>query len=77
MKNSINHIHQVITALLAVRKVSIVTGAQSKRKGAKYNEEVPEGKFLKKDWASRDAQRWARKSYRLRWKRILKMIENE
>ena len=52
---------------------------QYKRKAAKYSEELPEGKFLKKGWASRDEQRLNRKSFRRKWKQVIKnaLLSNE
>jgi hypothetical protein len=40
-------------------------------------EEYPESKFLKKGWASRDEQRWNRKSYRKLWKKLVKILSAE
>lgn len=42
--------------------------------GVESNDFPPEGKFLKKGWASRDEQRWNRKSLKRRTKQALKNI---
>lgn len=42
--------------------------------GVGSNDFPPEGKFLKKGWASRDEQRWKRKSLKRRTKQLLRSI---
>ena len=42
--------------------------------GVESNDFPPEGKFLKKGWASRDEQRWKRKSLKRRTKQLLQKM---
>ena len=42
--------------------------------GIESSDIPPEGKYLKKGWASRDEQRWKRKGLKRRTKQVLKKI---